>query len=66
MLLYIVHTQKILYKRLTYRGFSLGGGSRTRTCDLWVMSPTSYHCSIPRCFGSAKVDILYYATKYLR
>ena len=29
--------------------FSLGGGGRrTRTSDLWVMSPTSYHCSIPR------------------
>ena len=24
-------------------------GSQTRTDDLWVMSPTSYHCSIPRC-----------------
>ncbi len=26
----------------------LCGGRRTRTSDLWVMSPTSYHCSIPR------------------
>lgn len=26
----------------------LSGGRRTRTTDLWVMSPTSYHCSIPR------------------
>ena len=25
----------------------LGSGSRIRTCDLRVMSPTSYHCSIP-------------------
>ena len=24
-------------------------GSRIRTDDLWVMSPTSYHCSTPRC-----------------
>ncbi len=29
-------------------GNYLGGGRRTRTSDLWVMSPTSYHCSIPR------------------
>ena len=29
---------------------SLSGGSRIRTYDLWVMSPTSYLCSIPRCF----------------
>ena len=26
--------------------FSCGG--RIRTYDLWVMSPTSYHCSTPR------------------
>ena len=24
-------------------------GGKTRTYDLWVMSPTSYHCSTPRC-----------------
>ena len=30
--------------------FLLCGGSQTRTDDLWVMSPTSYHCSIPRYF----------------
>ncbi len=24
-----------------------GSGGRTRTCDLRVMSPTSYHCSTP-------------------
>jgi hypothetical protein len=30
-------------------------GDRTRTDDLWVMSPTSYHCSTPRCFVGAKV-----------
>ena len=23
-------------------------GGKTRTYDLWVMSPTSYHCSTPR------------------
>ena len=26
-----------------------GCGGKTRTYDLWVMSPTSYHCSTPRC-----------------
>ncbi len=26
----------------------VGGGGRTRTCDLWVMSPTSCRCSTPR------------------
>ena len=30
---------------------SLGSGSWIRTNDLRVMSPTSYHCSIPRCNG---------------
>ena len=25
------------------------GGGRIRTYDLWVMSPTSYYCSTPRC-----------------
>ena len=30
--------------------FLISGGSRIRTYDLWVMSPTSYLCSIPRCF----------------
>ena len=24
-------------------------GDRIRTCDLWVMSPTSFHCSTPQC-----------------
>ena len=24
-------------------------GGRDRTSGLWVMSPTSYHCSTPRC-----------------
>ena len=32
-----------------------GGGGRTRTYDLRVMSPMSYHCSTPRCFSGAKV-----------
>ena len=26
----------------------LSSGEPTRTTDLWVMSPTSYHCSIPQ------------------
>ncbi len=30
---------------------SLGSGGWIRTNDLWVMSPTSFHCSTPRrCF----------------
>ena len=32
----------------------IGGGGQTRTDDLWVMSPTSCHCSTPR-FAGAKV-----------
>ena len=28
----------------------LSCGGPIRTNDLWVMSPTSYHCSTPRCF----------------
>ena|GEM_PF-4701284 len=27
--------------------FLLGSGDRTRTCDLWVMSPTSYQLLHP-------------------
>ena len=27
---------------------SLSSGGRIRTSDLWVMSPTSYHCSTPQ------------------
>ncbi len=29
-------------------------GGRIRTNDLWVMSPTSYHCSTPRCVCDCK------------
>lgn len=39
-------------------------GDRTRTCDLWVMSPTSYHCSTPRSFVSAKVRRISETTKH--
>ncbi len=28
---------------------TLGSGGWIRTNDLWVMSPTSFHCSTPRC-----------------
>ncbi len=35
---------------MTVRLLLLSSGSRTRTCGLRVMSPTSYHCSIPRYF----------------
>ena len=31
-----------------------GSGGRTRTCDLRVMSPTSYHCSTPQCLRLQK------------
>ena len=31
-----------------HRGQGMGSGGRIRTCDLWVMSPTSCHCSTPR------------------
>ena len=34
-------------------------GGSTRTNDLWVMSPTSYHCSTPRYFVGAKVLLLF-------
>jgi hypothetical protein len=30
------------------RCFRIGSGGRIRTSDLWVMSPTSCHCSTPR------------------
>jgi hypothetical protein len=30
-------------------GLFLCSGGRIRTSDLWVMSPTSYHCSTPQC-----------------
>jgi hypothetical protein len=29
-------------------GWDVGSGGRIRTSDLWVMSPTSCHCSTPR------------------
>ena len=35
----------------------LSSGEPTRTTDLWVMSPTSYHCSIPQ-YVSFKVSNL--------
>ena len=30
------------------KAFLKSCGGKTRTYDLWVMSPTSYHCSTPR------------------
>ena len=33
-------------------GFFLCSGGRIRTSDLWVMSPTSYHCSTPQYRGA--------------
>ena len=44
-------------KRIPFNGILSSCGGRTRTCDLWVMSPTSYLCSTPRSFGTAKVVI---------
>ena len=47
--------------RYRYRAFSqrfkIGCGDRIRTCDLWVMSPTSYRAAPPRdkkLFSSAR------------
>ena len=34
-------------------------GDRTRTYDLWVMSPTSYHCSTPRLIVVQKYCFLF-------
>ncbi len=44
------YAEHIKDERPTKWWASLSGGSRIRTYDLWVMSPTSYLCSIPRCF----------------
>ncbi len=35
----------------------LCSGGRIRTCDLWVMSPTSYHCSTPQYYCGCKFSI---------
>ena len=48
-------------KRLPKVLFSSGG--RTRTCDLRVMSPTSYRLLYPAMFGTAKVDKFFKSTK---
>ena len=42
----------------------LSCGGPTRTNDLWVMSPTSYHCSTPRYFVSAKILLFCYETNF--
>ena len=57
-------TKKASPKRSFFLFF--GGGRRTRTSDLWVMSPTSYHCSIPRyvVFTSAKVGSFFEMSKF--
>ena len=50
-----------------YAHLIISSGGRIRTYDLWVMSPTSYHCSTPRCvvpqgfepqFSGPKPDVL--------
>ena len=49
-----------------------GCGGKTRTYDLWVMSPTSYHCSTPRysryhfLIASAKVYITFQTSKHFQ
>ncbi len=47
-----LNSSKGVYKRNADSkvGVSFSSGGRTRTYDLWVMSPTSYHCSTPRCY----------------
>jgi hypothetical protein len=44
-------------------GFFLCSGERIRTSDLWVMSPTSYHCSTPQFFRGANIIIATIVTK---
>ena len=51
-------------KRIPFNGILSSCGGRTRTCDLWVMSPTSYLCSTPRSFGTAKVVIIFKYTSF--
>ena len=41
-------------------------GGWIRTNDLWVMSPTSYHCSTPRYFLGAKVLLTARKSKRIR
>ena|GEM_PF-6502336 len=43
-------------------GFFYGSGGWIRTNDLWVMSPTSYHCSTPQCSG-CKFNIVFAGCK---
>ena len=45
------------------QGFFLCSGGRIRTSDLWVMSPTSYHCSTPQC--GCKVNINLKTDKFI-
>ena len=53
-------------KRGFIRSLYLSSGGRTRTYDLWVMSPTSYHCSTPRCFNNAKLLLFFYSAKFFK
>lgn len=46
-------TPKVCCVSTRLRGLCCGKG--TRTPDLWVMNPTSCHCSIPRCIARANV-----------
>ena len=51
-------SQREHQQTLTYQA-ALGSGGRIRTYDLWVMSPTSCHCSTPHC-KSVKGDFEQY------
>ena len=64
----IEYRRRITHKRKNLVNYSftrflfyLGSGNRTRTCDLWVMSPTSYQLLHPALFGNTKV--VYYSGK---
>ena len=52
-------------------GFPFSCGDRTRTYDLWVMSPTSYHCSTPRysrnryLITAAKIGGIFLTSKFI-
>ena len=59
-----ITSDKDIKKRIPFNGILSSCGGRTRTCDLWVMSPTSYLCSTPRSFGTAKVVIIFKYTSF--
>ena len=57
--------KKKMYQTSLMTHLILCSGSRIRTNDLRVMSPTSYLCSIPHCcFDVAKLHIFFVSAKY--